>query len=418
MAQVYDLALSNDPGLQSAEIGTLIGEREFRDALFGYFPRVEARFDVQKKHQDIISSDNTVFAIGKANYPVKEGYVEAHQPLFDYGRFMRIRRGEAVKARSFAEFAEGRQQLILKISEAYFKALAAKKRVQLVESAQTAIAVELRYVREKGAAGQVLRSEVKEIEAQSQLALSELIDAQNNLRDCLESLSEFTGSPVSGVSKLVRPIPMRTPSPADPGLWIEQAAANNNELQAQQLAIDAAGFRREEERGDYLPTLEGQSTYDYVDQGGSQFGGGSQTQDVTVGMRLSVPIFNAGGQGYTYIKQNHQIQLEYQKLEQLRRRIAREIKDFLNSAVGASRKYQALSKAVEATKVRLQELTAENKAGSVSAVDVLKAQIDLSRAERERFDAIGEYVLAVTRLKARAGSLSDRDIQYFNTFLG
>ncbi len=40
LTQIYELALSNDPGLQSAQIGTLIGEREFRDALFGYLPRV------------------------------------------------------------------------------------------------------------------------------------------------------------------------------------------------------------------------------------------------------------------------------------------------------------------------------------------------------------------------------------------
>ncbi len=418
LSQIYELALSNDPGLQAAEIGTLIGEREFRDALFGYFPRVEARFDVNHKYQDILSSDNKVFAIGRANYGVKEGVVEAHQPLIDYGLIMRIRKGAALKARSFAEFAQGRQELILKLCEAYFKALAASKRVQLVESAQRAIATELRFVREKGRAGQVPRSDVKEIEAQSQLALSELIDAQNRLRDCLEALSEFTGSPISGVSKLVRAIPMKAPHPLDPARWIEEAGTGNNELQAQQLAIDAQGFRRDEVVGDYLPSLEGQSTYDYVDQGGSQFGGGSVTQDVTVGVRLSVPVFNSTGRGYTFIKENGELQLEYQKLEQLRRRIAREIKDFLNSAVGASRKYEALTQAVEATRIRVDELIEKNRSGSVTSVDVLKAQRDLVRAERDRFDAIVEYVLAVTRLKARAGTLSELDIQYFDKFLG
>ncbi len=145
--------------------------------------------------------------------------------------------------------------------------------------------------------------------------------------------------------------------------------------------------------------------------------GGSKTQDVTVGVRLSVPIFNSDGRGYTYLKENGQVLLEQQKLEQLRRRVAREVRDFLNSAIGASRKHEALSKAVEATRVRYEELSAKNRSGSVTSVDVLKAQRDLVRAERDRFDAIVEYVLAVTRLKARTGSLSELDIQYFNRFL-
>lgn len=418
LSEIYEQALNNDPGLQSAQIGTLIGQREFRDALFGYFPRVQGYFDVDQKYQDIISSDNAVFSIGKANYPVMEGIVEARQPLFDYGRFMRIRRGAALEARSFAEFTQGRQELILKVCEGYFKALAAAKRVELVRSAQTAINAELRSVREKGRAGQVPRSEVKEIEAQSQIALSELIDAQNRFGDSLEALSEFTGSPVPGIKRLARTMPLKPPQPADPTVWLEQAAAGNSELLAQQLAIDAASYRRDEMVGDYLPSVEAKATYGYVDQDGSQFGGGSRTQDVSVGVRLSVPIFNSDGRGYTYLKENGHVQIEYQKLEQLRRRVAREVKDFLNSALGASRKYDALTNAVEATRIRFKELKAKNKSGAVTSVDVLKAQRDLVRAERDRFDAIVEYVLAVTRLKARTGTLSELDIQYFDRFLG
>lgn len=418
LLQIYEQALSNDPALASAEVRSLIGEREFRDAVFGYFPRVQGRLDVDHRDQNILSSDNQVFSIGRANYEVFQGLVELKQPILDYGRMMRIRKGNALQAQSFAEFANARQDLILKVCDGYFRALAALQRVELVEAARRAIQTELRFVRERGASGQVPRSDVKDIEAQAQLALSELVDAQNQYRDRLEALSELTGSPVQSIARLKSRIPMLPPKPADAMSWVELAGTGNQELQAQQLAIDAASYKRDEVLGDHLPNIEATGTYDYSDQGGSQFGGGSVTSDLTVGLRLNVPVFNAEGRGLTHLKENHLVRLEMLKLDQLRRKIAREVKDFYNLVVGASRKYTALSEAVEATSVRLSELREKNRSGQVSSVDVLKAQRDLVRAQRDQFDALVEYVLNMTRLKARSGTLSEDDLQYLNRFLG
>lgn len=418
LIDIYELALSNDPGIMTAEVQTLIGEREFRDALFSYFPRLQGRLDYERRNQNIIESDNSVFSLGRAKYPIKQALVEFKQPILDYGRLMRIRKGHALEARSFAEFAYNRQLLILKVCDGYFRSLADLKRIDLVRAAKRAIEEQLHFVRERSAAGQVPNSEVKEIEAQADLALSELVDAQNAYRDRLESLTELTGSPVASLVRIGSGFPLEPPHPFDVDSWVNMAGTGNNQLQAQQLAIEAAEFRRGEVAGEYLPNLEATGTYDYTDQAGSQFGGGSVTSDLSFGMRLNVPIFNAEGEGYTFIKENYQVKVEMLKLEQMRRKVSREIRDFFNQATGAARKHEALTRAVEATRVRLAELTQKNHAGQVSSVDVLEAQRDLVRAQRDQFDALVEYVLNMTRLKAHVGMLSEEDLIYLNRFLG
>lgn len=418
LLEIYDLALTNDPAVLTAHTQTLIGQREFRDALYGYFPRLNGRLDYDKRDQNIISSDNTVFNIGRAQYPVQQALVEMRQPIIDYGRLMRVRKGDALRAKSFAEYANGRQELILRVCDVYFKALVALQRVELVEAARRAIQNELRYVRERSAAGQVPRSDLKDVEAQAQLALSELVDAQNAYRDRLEAITELTGSPVQRVNRIARRIPLERPNPPTAQQWVEMAGGRNHELQAQQLVMDAAKYRRDETLGDHLPNLEFTGTYDYTDQAGSRFGGGSVTSDMTVGLRLNVPIFNQDGRGYTYVKENHQVTLEGLKLDQLRRKIAREIKDSFNTTVGATRKYEALAQAVEATRVRLVELQEKNRSGEVTSIDVLKAQRDLVRAQRDQFDALVDYVLSTVRLKSRAGVLSEHDIFHLNGYLG
>jgi outer membrane protein len=418
LMQVYDLALANDPAFASAEVQTLIGHREYREALYSYFPRVTGRADYDRRNQNIIDSDNQVFDIGKAKYSVKQGLVELRQPIIDYGRLMRIRKGSAMEQRSLALFANGRQDLILKVCDGYFRSLSQLKRIQLIEAAKKAIETQLRFARERSKAGQVATSELKEIEAQAQLAFSELVDAQNEYRDRLESLVELTGSPIRGVAPFKTNLPLLPPNPADVESWIQMAADGNHELHAQQLATDVASYHREEEIGQYMPNMEATGTYDYTDQGGSQFGGGSETSDLTFGMRVNVPIFNAEGTGYTYIKKSYEVRVESLKLEQLRRKVAREIRDFYNLAIGASRKHKALSEAVAATQVRLNELSEKNRAGQVSSVDVLEAQRDLVRAQRDQFDALVEYILNMTRLRARAGVLSEDDILFLGRFLG
>ncbi|MEM9027334.1 MAG: TolC family protein [Pseudomonadota bacterium] len=417
LSDVYERALAQDPVLETARTKKLIGEREFRDALYGYFPRIFARLDRDRRYQSILSSDNQVFALGKAEYSITQALLEVRQPLIDYGRFARMKRGRALRSRSFAEFALERQRLIVRVIEAYFLALAAAERVVLVKSAQAAILVELRDAQERAEAGRASRSDLLELRAQAELAASELIEAQNRLGDRLDIIGEIIGSSPKRLAAFSVVPPLSPLSIRSVKELMDSAKRSNQELQIQKLTIAAARFDRNQEIGEYLPKLEFKGSIDYTDQEGSQFGGGSETRDVTVGLRLEIPIFNMNGLGRPHIKKNHEITVEQLKLKQLHVRISREISGFVRSLRGAIQKFRALGRVVESNRGRLDDLSAKRRSGVATSVDVLKAQRDLVRAKRDQFDAVVEYILAITRLKAAIGVIGDADIEHLNQYL-
>ena len=414
---LYNAALESDPQLETAALEKKIGRREFWDGLFAYFPRVTAQYDKKRRQQRVISSENTVFSLGKAHYDLDQAFAELRQPVFDWEAVATARRGKALERQAAAKFAAAQQLLILRVAEAYFDILSAEEKMRLLTAADIVTGKELSFIRERLDAGLALRSEAKDVEAQKALTESELVDARNEVSDNFEALSEIVGYRPAQVAAFARFVPTTGPAPTSQEDWVRRALENNNDLLAQQFAVDVAKYERAQIHGENLPKLEVVGTYDYLDQEGSLFGGGSKGDDLTIGLRVSVPIFNAKGEGYQGRKQTARRDVEVQKLDQLRRRVARETKNFFRQVAGAQRKVRALDEAVEATAERLRESREERKAGKATTVDVLKAQRENLRAQRDLFVARIDYVVNTLKLKSRAGILSERDVHYLNAFL-
>ena len=414
---LYKAALVNDPQLETAALEQEIGRREFWDGLFAYFPRVTGQYDAKRRQQRVISSENTVFALGKDTYNIVQGFAELRQPLFDWEALATAKRGKALEQQAVAKFAAAQQLLILRVAVAYFDILSAKEKMRLLTSADIVTGKELVFIRERLAAGLALRSDAKDVEAQKALTESELVDARNELSDAFEALSEITGYRPAQVAAFARFVPTISPAPAIEEEWVHYTLRNNNDLLAQQFAVDIAQYERGQILGGNLPKAEIVGTYDYLDQAGSLFGGGSKGDDLTVGVRLSIPIFNAKGEGYQGIKQAFRRDVEVQKLDQLRRQYVRETKNFFREVVGAQRKVRALNEAVEASAERLRESREEREAGKATTIDVLKAQRENLRSQRDLFVARVDFVVNTLKLKNRAGILSESDVQYLNSFL-
>lgn len=417
LLQAYDLAISSDPTFAVAEVRTLIGKREYRDAIYGYFPRASGQLDLTRKRQNIIESQNSVLDVGEDAFPIFEGAVTLNQPLIDYERFARIKTGGAIRDRLFAEFAASRQDLMVRLSEAYFKALSRQKRVTLVQAAVRQSKAELRSAQGRSRAGQISRSELKDVEAQARLSEAELIDAETNFQDALEELRTIIGTLPRGIAGLAGPVRVRGPLPRDMNTWVNRALAENQTLRAQQFKIAQARAEREQKRGDVLPDLELVGEYDYTDQGGSQFGGGSRTENVSGTLRLNVPIFNAEGTGYEVHKYSHLVLVEKLTLDKERRSVARETRNLYRILARGSRKVAALNGAVDARRIARDEFVEKQSGGQATSVDVLKAQRNLLRAQRDLFDAELEYLLNSIKLKAAVGNLSEQDLIAANNLL-
>lgn len=411
LLEVYEAALRNDPQLKAAEANQLLGERRYTTAILRYFPRAYAQIDGFRTRQRIINSENTIFDLGTARYNSLDALVSVTQPIIDFERIAFIRRESAAEQRAIAEFAAARQQLVIRVVRRYLEALAARKRMALLKAAQDSAREELRRAKVSVDDKLITQADYKTIEARYQLARGELLGARTAYHNALEAIGEITGVTPRSVTTARSRIAPRPPEPRDPEQWVEMAYQGNPELQVQNFKVLEAERARDEMIARHLPRLELIGSYDYLDREGSQFGGGSKGDDAVVMLRLRIPLFNADGEGYGFRTAAAQREIEVHNFDRDRRLVAREVRNFYRLTATAGSRISALRQAADASRSALSEARSLQSNGLATSLDVLDAQRDSLRAERDLFDTELRYVLDYFSLLSLTGGVAEPHLE-------
>lgn len=417
LIEVYELALANDSQLKAAEFKLRADKRAFPQAIFSYLPRAVFQSDLMRTRQDVITSDNTVFATGQSTFDTTTIGFTLTQPIFNYETISRIIQAREIDRQATAEFAAAGQDLILRTAQAYFVVLAAADSVAFAEAELEAIKEQLELAREQQRAGLTTFTTVSDIEARHEFALSQAIDAKNELADAREALREIVGERVAEIAPLGETLPLVKPDPDDVEAWVEAALENNLSLRRQRHAIAVAKREVSVQRASSYPTIDLVGTFNRQETDGSLFGGGSTTEDANVMLRFRVPLFNPDGVGYPSRAARYRYRQAIFDLRTQERQVERETRAVYNRTVGSIAKVTALEKSVAFQKVALEESIVRFKANIGTSLDVLDAQRDLYRAKRNLARARYDYLLGILRLKQLNGSLGEPDLEQVNALL-
>jgi len=417
LIEVYELALANDSQLRAAEFKRRADQRAFPQAIYAYLPRAVFQSDLMRTRQDVITSDNTVFATGQTTFDTTTLSFSITQPIFNYETISRISQAREIDRQAVAEFAATGQDLILRTAQAYFVVLAASDGVAFAEAELEAIKQQLDLARERQRAGLATFTTVSDIEARHEFAQSQVIDARNELADAREALREIVGEHIAEIAPLGDTLPLVKPDPADIGAWVEAALTSNLSLRGQRHAVEVARREVSVQRASSYPTVDLVGTFNHQETDGSLFGGGSTTEDANVMLRFRVPLFNPDGIGYPSRAARYRYRQAVYDLRTQERQVERETRAVYNRTVGSIAKVTALEKSVAFQKIALEESVVRFKANIATSLDVLDAQRDLYRAKRNLARARYDYLLGVLRLKQLNGSLGEPDLERVNALL-
>jgi len=417
LIEVYELALANDSQLRAAEFKRLADQRAFPQAIYAYLPRAVFQSDLMRTRQDVITSDNTVFATGQTTFGTTTLGFSITQPIFNYETISRISQAREIDRQATAEFAAVGQDLILRTAQAYFVVLAASDSVAFAKAELEAIKQQLDLARERQRAGLATFTTVSDIEARHEFALSQVIDAKNELADAREALREIVGKRIAEIAPLGDTLPLVKPEPADVEAWVDAALTSNPSLRGQRHAVEVARREVSVQRASSYPTVDLVGTFNRQETDGSLFGGGSTTEDANVMLRFRVPLFNPDGIGYPSRAARYRYRQATFDLRTQERQVERETRAVYNRTVGSIAKVTALEKSVEFQQIALEESVVRFKANIATSLDVLDAQRDLYRAKRNLARARYDYLLGVLRLKQLNGSLGEPDLEQVNALL-
>jgi outer membrane protein len=353
-----------------------------------------------------------------AEYNSNGWSVSLTQPLFRWQNWASYQQGELAVIQAEAQFAAARQDLIVRVAQAYFDVILAQEAVATAAAQKTAIAEQLESAKRNFEVGTATITDTHEAQARYDLALATEIAAQNDLSVKRQALRVVAGKEPEILKVLKAGAQIGRPQPDDLGKWAETAESGNLSVQQAQAALEIATQELSKQRAGHYPTLDLVATHGRSGTGfSSTTASGVDARSTTIGLQLAVPVF-AGG--YVSSRDREAAALKDKALADLDN--ARR-----QAALGARQAYLGVTsglsqvKAYEAALASSQAALESNKLGYEVGVriniDVLNAQSQLFDTRQKLMKARLDTLIAQLKLKAAAGSLAEEDLAAINSLL-
>ncbi|MCA9018142.1 MAG: TolC family outer membrane protein, partial [Planctomycetaceae bacterium] len=310
---------------------------------------------------------------------------------------------------------QAQQELIIRVTEAYFNVLAAVDDLQFAQSEKTAIARQLEQAEKRFEVGLIPVTDVKEAQSSYDRAVAREIEAQTGVTLAQDALSTITSLPAEPLRTVGDRMQLLTPEPNDADEWVLTAMEQNLALLIAEYDTKIAQQQIELQRARHLPTLDIVASHSDYDTGG--ISGPYESEDSKIGIELNIPIFEGGRAYYRTTEARHQHRASLHEQEQIRRETRQFTRDAFFKMVAGISRVNAFARSVESAEVAAESSEAGFQVGTRTSVDVLIALRNVYEAKRDYARSRYDYLLDSLRLKQAAGILQSEDLQQIETWL-
>ena len=209
LLEIYQQALQSDPRIHEAEarrLAALEAEPQARGVLL---PQIGFNADWTRTESEGSGVQNTVIEQpeGSGNFVVVPFSFQTEvsdettrwsfnlrQTLFRWDQIVGLRQADKIVARAEADREAAQQDLIVRVTEAYFNVLGAEDRLLAIHADRNAIARQLEQAKQRFEVGLIAITDVQESQAAYDQAVANEIAAKRSLATARYLLSEITGS--------------------------------------------------------------------------------------------------------------------------------------------------------------------------------------------------------------------------------
>lgn len=411
---IYDLALKDDPKLQQAEASykaEVEVKPQSRALLLPDFSFSASTTDNDQSRQ----YSNALFS-GTGTFNSHGYSFILTQPIYHHDYFVQYQQAGVRVQESSEQLTAARQDLIVRVAQAYFNVLAAEDVLEFAQSERKANEQQLEQTKQQFKVGLIAITDVHEAQASYDLSRAQEIQAQNQLANAREALRAITGTSHENLQPLGEKVPLVIPPPKDIEAWTKTALDSNALLQASRHAAVVAQQQVELQRAGHYPTVDL-----VVNSSDSKSGGGSlgssDVNSTSVGLQLNLPIFQGGLVSSKTREAYDRFVQAQQALEEQRRTTIDQTRESYLGVTSNISLVNAYSQAIVSNTSRLEATEAGLEVGTRTTVDVLNARSDLFAARRDYAQARYNYILSTLQLKQAAGTLSQADLEAINKWL-
>lgn len=333
--------------------------------------------------------------------------LEAGMSLFSGGRLTaQLRAEQAQEASLGADLAASENDLLLQVASRYYRALLAQKRIVVQEEALRLYEMQLDRARKQFESGVGPKFDVLQAEVVLANARPPLVRARNDYRVAIEELRQSVGLPY-GPGQTAASVVLRgdwpdisAAEPADQA--VAEALQQRPELASLREQLRAAEALVVRARRERAPGLQGYANYLFLNDRFSE-DENEVLQGWGVGVRASMPIWEGGAIGSRVAQsESRRIQLDLQR-EEAEMAVEVEVRAAWFDVEEAEEILQTADLVIEQAGEALRLAENRYRAGGITQLDVLQAQLELTRARLERALAAHDYHVARARLLRAQG---------------
>ncbi|WP_426212149.1 TolC family outer membrane protein [Massilia sp. TWP1-3-3] len=413
---MYRVAQANDPSIASARYALDSARQKIPLARAGLRPVATVTGNEGATHAETAFSDQE-----PVNRAVRawSWNLQVTQPVLRVGALYAIRESEFIVDQAEAQYAQARQDLLLRVAQAYFGVIVAQDAIGAAQAQVSALDEQLAQVTRGFQHGTHAVTDVDDTKSRQGSARAQLVSAQNDLDSAQANLEKITGQVPTELAVLQSTM-MPPPPTADSRAWMAQARTNHPLVRAQRAALDAARQAIKKLRSDHLPTL------DLVANTGSNFSSRSlatpndyatRANQRQIGLQLTVPLYSGGAVDARVTEAIANMDKATADLELASRQSALDARLAYAGVVNGLAQIAALDVAVASGQSALKGNRAGYRLGIRINIDVLNAEQQVFAAQRDLSKARYETLLQGLKLKAAAGALDEYDLLKVNSML-
>ena len=411
LAELYEAARGFDASIQSAraQYESVVARAEQSRA--GTLPTVNLAVGTSR------SNANANIRLPVA-YGALAATVSASQPLYRPANWITYEQGKKSVVSAQSQLVSAEQDLVIRLSTAYFDVLAAQDALAFVVAQKTAVSEQLASAKRNFEVGTSTITDTREAQARFDLVIAQQIAAENDLRVKRLALDQLVGKQNADPAPLAPPVALPPLQPADVNAWVSQAIEEHPALRQSELALEVAQLETRKAEAGNKPTLDLTGSYQAARNDGtaSSFVN-SHISTATVGLALNWPLF-AGFSIQNRIKETLALEDKARSdLEAARRTVSQATRAAYFGVLSG----QGQAKALEAAEASSQSALDANKLGYQVGVriniDVLNAQSQLFQTKRDLARARYDVLLGGLRLRQANGTLKPEDLQLINALL-
>ena len=418
LKQVYQAALQQDATIRASRATADSGRERLPQARAGLLPQVSASAGRNNNNLDT-TAPNILGTPVTTNdqYASDNRTLQLRQPLINMQRWQQFQQAKSVVEEVEANLERDLQNLVVRVTGAYFEALMADEQLDLVLAQKKTYTALVDAAKKGLAAGSGTRTDIDDAQSRLDMASAQELEARQNQDLARRQLQLLVNQPVAQIAKLnVAALQLSPPIPANLDEWTLKAEQISPEIRAMQARLEAARREVSKAQAGHLPTLD--AVAQWSNSGSENITRvNSRYENKTIGLQLNIPLYS-GGYVSSIIRQAVAEQTRAEEsLEALRRDLGVRVhKEYRGVSEGVMR-VRALEQAARSAEQMMKSTQMSLVAGSRTQLDVLNAQQQFTLALRDLAQARLVYLLSKVRLASLVGDDAMVSVEQVNASL-